>query len=645
MKIFLAIFSFLLLFFSCQKEKQIQKKIDSTDQLKITTWYNNINSISKSFPDSIAIYADKMEQLAINQPNEYQSMAAFMKGVYHSNQAQYQLSNKQYETAFQLLENSKADTLQAKIYLGLGNNFKYLGDYPKAFENLYKALKIFEKHKKNVGICNALNIIGEINFQKGNVTLAKENIEKALAIMENDNSNLAYLSAAHSLANVYGMNGEFENAIKIDEKCIRITDSINSPKMKVAFLDNKANCYLFSNRLDSAQYYFQECLKLDYQIGNEKQIADTYSNLGQLYLLKNDFNTAEQFTLKSISMLEKVDVKPNLDKAYSILVSIYNKQQQFKKAFDLQRKQFENYKAMINEREAASFAEFKSLYETQKKESKIKSLEQEGKIRKLKIVEQAAAINKRNFFIVVIVILLIGLLTVTYFWKRKQALQNILIEERIIRNTEEKERIRIAKDIHDDLGSGLSKIKFLSEIIQQKTTEQPEVQSSSESVKETASKMIENMRDLIWALNPDNSTLANLIARMREYATDYLEDYTIEVNYDFPTNIPQTPITKESQRELFMVIKESLNNIVKHSASSVVNFSIQLDDKFIKLVINDNGKGFLKSEKVSGNGLRNMQSRIAQIGGLIEIESVVNNGTTISLSLALDKILKNNSLK
>jgi signal transduction histidine kinase len=186
----------------------------------------------------------------------------------------------------------------------------------------------------------------------------------------------------------------------------------------------------------------------------------------------------------------------------------------------------------------------------------------------------------------------------------------------------------------------LSKINFLSEIISQKTVDLPEIRNNSEAVKETSKKMIENMRDLIWALNPDNTTIANLLARMREYSTDYLEDYPIEIQNDFPENPPQTAITKEAHRELFMVVKESLNNIVKHSKASKVYFTAKINPSNLEFSIKDDGEGFDIESIKNGNGLRNMKTRLQSIDGQCNVVSEHTIGTEINVVVSLDKIIK-----
>ena len=629
----------LLLLLSCQKKQEKASIVIFGNKDKIAKLYTDYIQKDEITSDTIINYTLNLEQFAAKEPREYQAMIAIVMGLQSSNKGSYQLGLKHYENALSSLHFSTADSLKAKAYNGIGSNYKSIGDYSKAFKNLYKSLTLYEKINNAVGVCSVNTMLGEVYFQMDQPEKAKPHFLAGMKVLENQKSNSDYLNAAHSLANYYGMSGDFDSALKIDEIGIHIADSITNQKMKVSFLDNKANCYLFSNRMDSAYYYFKECLKLDLAIGNKKQIADTYSNLGQYFMMKKNFSEAENQIKKSISILKSIDGKPNLGKSYAILAEIYTSQHQFEKAFAVQKEQMANSKSMIQEKEAATLAEYKIVYETQKKESKIHLLEQENKIRNLTIHEQQLKIERRNYLMLVFGLLLTVLVVMTYFWKSRQKLQNQLAQEKIIQQTEEHERIRIAKDIHDDLGSGLSKINFLSEIIFQKTANMPEVQKSTEAVKETAKKMIENMRDLIWALNPDNTTIANLIARMREYTTDYLEDYSINIEYDIPVELPQTAITKESHRELFMVVKETLNNISKHAAASQITFNVQFVTEYLLLSIKDNGVGFDET-KTNGNGIRNMKSRIAAIDGQFEMISKKPGGTTVIVRIPLQKIAK-----
>ena len=639
MKKSLLVLSVLFIAFSCKKETAPIDTIQTQNQKNIQKWFNASISLSKGTPDTIAFYANKMEQAALKEPSVYKAMVALIKGIEYANTSSYAISTKYYDSALRLLKTTTADTLWAKAYNGLGNNYKITGDYTAALKNLFKALAVYEKKQDKIGICNVHAGLGEVYFQKDNLGDAKKHLTIAMNTLAHDKSNQAYLSAAHILANVYGMSGDFDSALKIDEVGIKITDSINNPKIKSSFLDNKANCFLFSNRLDSAQYYFNECLKIDLAGGNKKQLADTYSNLGELFLMKNNFAKAEEYALKSVGVLKSIDGKPNLGKSYGILTEIYTKQRKFEKALEIQKLQFENKSQMINLKKEASEAEYKIVYETQKKENKIQFLQEEEKIKELKIKQQHYQIERRNFLIVFFILLIGVLIGVGYLWRSKQKLRDKIRKNKIIQKTEEQIRLKMAKDIHDDLGSGLSKINFLSEIISQKTKDIPEIISSSESIRETSKSMIDNMRDLIWALNPENTTLSNFIARIREYTTDYVEDYSIETQYDIPENIAPTPIKNEMHRALFLVVKETINNIAKHSKATKIEFSAHISPEYLTLTIQDNGVGF-EDSNTNGNGLKNIKSRIEDIGGKLTIESTIGAGTTVIIKIKLDKIYK-----
>lgn len=635
-RVLIAVF---LLLFSCQKKQEVVRQIISENQKEIARIYTEVIQNSRTSSDTSYIAAQKIEEISQNEPNEYKAMAAIVLGAQNSDKGLYHLGIKNYEKALILLDTSAVDSLKAKALNGIGNNCTRIGDYPKAFKNLYASLTLYEKINDAIGIGSVNNLLGNAYLQMNQLEKAKTHIQTAMEVLEGHKSNMAYLSAAHTLANIYGASGDFESALKIDEMGIKVSDSINAMKMKVSFLDNKASCYLFSNRMDSAYFYFNECLKLDLIIGNKRQIADSYSNLGQFFLMKENYPEAEKQVNKSIELLKSIDAKPNLVKSYDILTEIYITQNQFEKAFAVQKEQRATNKLMIEEKEAASLSEYKIVYETQKKEAKIHFLELENKLSDLTILEQKQQLKRRGYLMAAFGLLMVMLLAIAYFWKNQQKLKNLIEREKAIKETEEAERIRMAKDIHDDLGSGLSKINFLSEIISQKSKEFPEIRSNTESIKETAKNLIDNMRDLIWALNPENATLANLVTRMREYTTDYIDDFAIDIEYSIPENIPQIAIANDIHRALFLVVKEAINNIAKHSKATKMDFKIDISEPDFTLTIKDNGIGF-QNKSSRGNGLRNMQSRIERIGGTLTVNSELEVGTEVKITIELATIFK-----
>jgi signal transduction histidine kinase len=136
---------------------------------------------------------------------------------------------------------------------------------------------------------------------------------------------------------------------------------------------------------------------------------------------------------------------------------------------------------------------------------------------------------------------------------------------------------------------------------------------------------------LIWVLNPEYSTLDQLVSRLREYCTDYLDNMPIFLALKFPDEVPATAISREMQRNVFLTVKEAINNSVKHSGADKMTITLTLGNDKMQIAVSDNGKGFdMEKLKRGGNGLINMRQRIEQIGGVFEIISTPAN-TSINI--------------
>jgi len=224
-----------------------------------------------------------------------------------------------------------------------------------------------------------------------------------------------------------------------------------------------------------------------------------------------------------------------------------------------------------------------------------------------------------------------------YFYISRQKLKQAEIRARAIRETEEKERLRLAKDIHDDLGSGLSKIKVLSELIAARAKNDPEIHSQVSSVSETSVRLVENMRDLIWALNPENATTHRLAARIREYCTDYLGDFPIELHAEVTERGEDVPIIKEAHRHIFYIVKEAVQNIIKHAQAKNVKLQVSVTEEYFNVLIEDDGKG-LQSAGENGNGLVNMKRRSEYMQASFSLTAAADSGLRVSLSVPVKNI-------
>ena len=205
----------------------------------------------------------------------------------------------------------------------------------------------------------------------------------------------------------------------------------------------------------------------------------------------------------------------------------------------------------------------------------------------------------------------------------------ILEQERAL----ERERTRISRDMHDEVGSSLSEIVILSELAKKKPDE---AEHHIKEISERAAEVIDNVSEIVWAMNPQNDKLDNLIAHTRRYAVKYLSLANMSCQFMVPEIIPANPLSAELTRNLFLVVKETLHNTVKHSCASEVTFTIDFLNQQLSIKIKDNGKGFSLDKSTGlGNGLLNMRRRVEDIGGVIRIESTYGKGTQISFTVQI----------
>lgn len=200
----------------------------------------------------------------------------------------------------------------------------------------------------------------------------------------------------------------------------------------------------------------------------------------------------------------------------------------------------------------------------------------------------------------------------------------------------EKERNRISRDMHDDLGSGLTKIAIMSEVVKKQIHEPEKAKQQLENISESSRELVDNLQDIIWVLNPKNDTLESLAAYIREYALKFFEPFKVELQFNFPEKFPEIKLSEETRRNIFLTVKESFNNIGKHAWCNKVEMSINDNSSNIILRIKDDGKGFdITKVRQFSNGLTNMQQRIEQVGGKYEIVSASGKGTATTIEIPI----------
>lgn len=239
-----------------------------------------------------------------------------------------------------------------------------------------------------------------------------------------------------------------------------------------------------------------------------------------------------------------------------------------------------------------------------------------------------------------VMVLAFGLTTRYHQYKNEREKLLIRMKEKEITEAvsialaKEEERKRIAADMHDDLGAGLSGLQLMSELSSRKLAAE-ELQKDVVRISSSAKELGNKVRDIVWTLNPENDTLENLVLYIHKYGHQLFEESAIRFRMSMADPIPSVQVSGAVRRHLFLLVREAFNNILKHAHATEAACRFHAGDHF-SLTIADNGRGFDPAKQSGGNGMGNMKQRISLIGGQIQVDT--SNGTSITFTIPLEKL-------
>jgi signal transduction histidine kinase len=210
--------------------------------------------------------------------------------------------------------------------------------------------------------------------------------------------------------------------------------------------------------------------------------------------------------------------------------------------------------------------------------------------------------------------------------KSKALEQEKEIEKQKIRN-------RIPRDLHDEIGSNLSSISLLSRMIKDELKSDGELSQNLSRIESTAKNSVTSIRDIVWFINPASDSLIDLIRKMTETSENMLKGK----EYYFRHNIPDSDlkITPEIKRGIYLIFKETLNNISKHSGADKININVSVENNYFIMLITDNGKGYDINSTYNGNGLNNIKSRAGELNAYLAVDSEPGKGSSLQLKLQM----------
>ena len=506
--------------------------------------------------------------------------------------------------------------------------------------------------------------IGAIYYNEGDFTSALNHFFKALSAAEQEHDRFRIATSNQAIGSVYMETEKFDEAIVYLKKAEQALSELKEYESLGRTLITLGNVYYLQFKDSISEDYYLQALNHFRTIDDSTGLMDAYKNLGALYFEKGSrSDTLKGLTLirksldyvrwsdtlnkfqSTLSMAELYTYSGNLPaartylelcasflpriKALHIIDDYYYCWHDYHKKkgdFEQALSSYKSYKvyqdSILNVEKSKQLSELNVKYGTRQKEEQIRLLNAQRKAQQLTLL---------------VVIMLVAFLAVlsSFLFLRYRNRQKIRKRQELQKH-KEAERMRIARDMHDEIGSGLTRILMRSQQVKLQLRSGKELKNgvveSLEKIAGESRELSHNIGEIIWSLNPKNDTLDNLLAYLRSYAYDYLEEADIICSFKFPDNIPDIPVSPEQRRNIFLIVKESLNNIVKHASATRVEIEVQILNNHFSVNIRDDGKGLpVNGLRKQGNGLGNMEKRVTECGGNFSIESANGKGLCVSI--------------
>ncbi len=621
-------YTFVILFFifGCAKQSDTDNEQITAKVRYYNTKYNeyqrvNIN-IAQTYIDSIQTLSKKENYV------KGIGIATLDKGLLENIKGNFNLAINKNEKALSIFNELKEDTLIAKSLAALGVNYWQKGEIVKSLDFLFKALKINETLDLKSAQAANYNQISMVYQSQNKIPLAEEFANKSMKIIQNLTPELSHISTFHNLANIYGMQGKYKDALRLDSIGLIYCEQLNAEFNKSMFYDNMANCLYYANDWTNAINYHLKAISIDSSFGNNKQLGDTYCNMGAIYEEQKNYDKALECYNKSIELCRVSGYKIGIKNGLQQLSKLFYKTNNTTAAYHLLQESMIVKDSMINESSEQKIAELQTLFDTEKK--------------KQQIAQQELKISRRNILLVVLLAALImsvfifRLVYLRYKLKQEQKLQQELIKEETKRSkaiieTEENERQRLARELHDGVGQLLTATKLNLANLKNTENTTASIQHSMNILDES----IQEIRTLSHNMVPDVLHQFGLEKAVTIFANK-MQSTATEIQVFF-SGYQENMLDDISKLMLYRIIQECVNNAVKYASATQITLQITADEKEITLMVEDNGIGFDKEiiSSKNGIGMKNLELRSAYLKGHLDIESSLGNGTTIIVDIPI----------
>jgi len=557
-------------------------------------------------------------------------------GVVLMYQGNYSRSDSILKIAHQLFIEENDLEGQELALRNLGLISYYTGDYTKAIERFIDAAKVAEKMGNKKSMASLYNNIGGVHEKQQNNKDAIKYYNESIKLKRELNDVRGIASTLNNIGIIYRKEGEYDKAKEKFAESLGIKKELNDLEGIAITSANLGNVYNSLNEPEEAIKNYKFAMEVFEKIGEKKELASVLHDLARLQLQQNKISEAITNASRSLELAIEIGAKPQIMNAYDILSQCYNMTGNFKKALEYFQL-FANVKdSIFNEKKNATFSELEVKYQTEKKEKEIELLKQEKEISALQLERR-----KLTIILLIISVLLVVLLFLAIYIQIRSKQKQLLKERQILEEkektkaiieTQEKERERIARDLHDGIGQLLSAASlYFGQLSNEIKAEIPGKQENFDHSVKILNDACSELRTISHQMMPRVLTRNGIIAAIEELLLFTFSKTTMK--YTFDTFGLKERIDSNKEIGLYRICQELLNNIIKHADAKEVSVQLFKNKNMIILLVEDDGKGFELDKDVKGIGLKNITSRTDAMNGSFEIEKGPTNGTVCTVRI------------
>ena len=535
-----------------------------------------------------------------------------------------------------LLQNAKKckeknlNLREALCYSDLSWCYYFNGNFDENIKYSLQAIKLFEKLKHTEFLAREY---GELGFRmsKRHPVKGLYYMQKGMKISESNHHIQPLLSIYNNYGTLKKNEKQIDSALLYFKKCLQLKQQIKDKAGIPYSLNNIAEIKIEQRKFKEAKELIHQAFNLRLELDDYYGISDSYAYFGDLYQAEGKYELAIKNFKSSVAIANKYGFNNLQRHGYLMLSQCFEKLNNSTEALENYKKHIQFKDSILNKESNDKIAELEVKFETKEKEKLLLEKEVEVQQSRMKLIVSFGLIGMT--------------IVVGYFVYRQQKLKlkqqeqefelKNAISEIETQNKLHEQRLTISRDLHDNIGaqltfiiSSVDNLKFGFPGMEQK------IQNKLNAISDFTKMTIIELRDTIWAMNANEFRFDDLSARIFNFI-EKAKSAKSEIQYKITIDeqVKQLKFSSLEGVNLYRTLQEAINNAIKYSECTELNVQVTRQDSILMIQIFDNGIGFDIETIDFGNGLYNMKKRIEDIGGEIQIDSLVHKGTCISIYL------------